>query len=1382
MVKKSFLLLLLLSLAAPLNLMSLHKASASPAEPEVYLQDDFEDGDYTANPAWTVVSGNWQVAEDPANPGNQALNQTDTGEGIIMTGDSSWTDSTVTMRFYTGDGGNYPGILARVQDAKNFYYFQMQAAGTLVLSKRINGTDTTLRSLAYPMSKNAWYQLKIVLIGSSIKCYIVNNGKDQLVFDATDDTFTSGKAGVRNKWQSVYVDDVKVAGVPAVNDTVLHSDAQTGSSISLGWDPVEGAASYNLYRSTASGSGYAFVANTEANSFTDTGLSSDTSYYYRIAFLYGGLTESQWSPEFAVRTSTAPPAAPTGQTAVAVNSSSVRLSWSAAAKATGYRVYRSPASNDAFEKVYDGTALTFLDTGLTPDTAYRYKVTAFNAYGESEAATVQANTYQYDAPGGFQAAEKTATSVKLVWDAIPGTKVSYTVSRAASSSGSYSAIYTGTDTHYTDTGLKEGTGYYYKISAVIDGTASAVSEPLGVGTVRTAITPDTIWADTSGNPIDAHGAGILYDEKTRKYYWYGEYHQGAWPSAGVRVYSSTDLLNWTDEGMALTLISSMDDFTKDPLISKLYAGRTDTLNIWADIRKGRIVERPKVIYNDKTKKYVMWAHIDGDKDPYNDSANYGKAQAGYAISDSPTGPFVYQKSYRMDICPPDQTDYQPGNPGMARDMNLFKDDDGTAYLIYSSEENRTIYISKLLDDYSDVTGWHKDGNVDANGNPVRDTTYKGVYGEDYVRVFPGGVREAPAVFKYDGKYYLLTSSATGWSPNENMFSVSDSMLGNWSPLKDPFVKVSASDPDPKLAFNSQTTSVIPVDPANGKFIYVGDDWNGGNFSANGGAKYVWLPIEFSQGTDISIKWYSRWTLDLLDRMKGIEANVELPEAIAAGTELALPSRIEVSPKGSTEASPTDAVWSVNGNPVTADTFALPGTYTLQATLPQLANKTLQYKISVVADKTIYFVNGGGSRTPDYSLMTSYLQDTLLNKDVVEQLYDAADPVPWGYVHTASNPAGSDSGDIFSTLRYLNGGNVANSPAGTDLTYKFTVPNGTYNVYTGFNDIWNNSTRKADLYINGVKKTAITYISNKVYSYPVDVTDGSITITVRNTAAQDPLINWIMITDDSLTHDPSLGLKAVTAGPDAAALSWNKTLGAISYKLFRSTSGADGTYTPVYEGKQPSFTDNGLEPSVSYYYKVGSYGLSGEIAMSSPVPVDRTPPAISLLVEGKKLADGGSFDDDLPLIFQASDALSGLASAQLTVGDTLYSLDPASGGNLTIDWAGKTGSYTATIEAEDVAGNKLQTTLRFTVTTSIEDMTKLLERHEADLTHPLAVQLGNSLKQAQHQLDIGRPDHAADHMRDFVKHLNNPAMGDIDPVFRDILNADANALITQWSGK
>ncbi|MBD3919996.1 family 43 glycosylhydrolase [Paenibacillus sp. PR3] len=899
----------------------------------------------------------------------------------------------------------------------------------------------------------------------------------------------------------------------------------------------------------------------------------------------------------------------------------------------------------------------------------------------------------------------------------------------------------------------------------------------------TSFLPDQIMRDTDGNVIDAHGPGFMYDEQTGKYYWYGEYHNGVWPGQGVRVYSSTDLYNWKDEGMALTLVKSMDDFTNDPLISQLYASRTDTYNVWADIRVGRILERPKVIYNEKTHKYVMWAHMDGDKNADNNAQNYGKAQAGYAISDSPTGPFVYQRSYRMDMAPADQTDYFPSDKGMARDMNLFKDDDGTAYLIYSSEENRTIYISKLLDDYSDVAGWHKDGNVDANGNPVRDTTYKAIYGTDYIRVFPGGVREAPAAFKYNGKYYLITSGATGWAPNVNMFSVADSMLGTWSTLSDPFVRTSASDPDPKKAFNSQSSAVIPVDAASGKFIYVGDDWNGGSF-ANGAAKYVWLPIEFGQDSEMTIKWYSSWTKDLLDKMVGVHANIQLPEVVTTGSALTLPTAIPVTPIGSSASVVTPVTWSVNSQPVTANTFAMPGTYTLDAKLTAFNNKALRFTISAIPEKTVYWVNSGGLATSDYNLMASYMQQTLINKSVVEQAYNPRDPAPWGYVGTKSNPAGAANGDIFSTLRYLNGGNVSGSSAGTDLTYKFTVHNGAYTVYTGFNDIWSNSSRKADLYINGVKKTAITFISNQVYANTVNVTDGMIDVTVRNTAAQDPLINWIMIVDNDLTipANPFKGLEVTATTTDSASLAWDKVIGSTSYTLYRAAS-SDGPYSPVYSGSATSFTDSGLNPAVTYSYKVSSSSLSGESALSDAVSVllDQKKPSFELSVNGQPFADGGTIEDSIPLTFRVADDLSGVAAAQIVIDSTIYQVDLTKGTEAVVDLAGKSGAYTAAVTVVDAAGNKLEQSLGINVTTSIDSINQLLERYKASFNNAMSQQLHNALDQAQHKLDMNRPDQAAKHMQDFLKHLNNASVQAVDGTVRSILIADAQALIAKWTG-
>ncbi|OPJ63820.1 LamG-like jellyroll fold domain-containing protein [Clostridium oryzae] len=803
------------------------------------------------------------------------------------------------------------------------------------------------------------------------------------------------------------------------------------------------------------------------------------------------------------------PKAPTELTAEAENTTEISLDWTGSSKAVGYNLYRAEGSSNTYSKIYSGNASTYLDKGLTPDTTYSYKVSAYNSVGESEVSdVVQAETYACNAPTHLRSDSIKTDSALLKWHGLKGDNVIYKLTRSTSKDGAYVQVYSGKDKRFRDTGLIEATAYYYKISASVDEKKSTTSEPLGLSTKRVSFTPDAVMLDRNGNPIDAHGAGITYDSKTKKYYWYGEYHAGSWPSAGVKVYSSTDLYNWKDEGMALTEISSKDQFKTDPLISKLYGDRTDTDNIWADIRVGRIIERPKVIYNDKTKKYVMWMHIDGDKNPNNNAQNYGKAQAGCAVSNSPVGPFVYQASYRMDQCPADQTDYQPGNPGMARDMNLFKDDNGTAYLIYSSEENCTIYISKLTNDYLDVTGWHKDGNVDSNGKAIRDTTYKGVYGVDYIRLFAGSKREAPAMFKYNGKYYLLTSGATGWTANENEYATADNILGTWSTMENPFVRTASTDPDPNKAFNSQTACVIPVDAAKGKFIYVGDDWNGGNFSSNGGAKYVFLPIDFGQGTDMTIKWYSKWDLSILDNSAAISVNTNLPKTYTTGSTLTLPDSLQVTQNGKAIATPV--TWKLDTDTVTCVTFSNPGLYTLQAVLPKLNNKIISFKIYSIPENVQYFVNCSGYATSDYNLMTSYMQGTLINKSVVDQQYNQSDAVPWGYVGSNTKSSGSSSGDIFSTLRYLNGGNVTKSSAGTDLTYKFTVKNGSYTVYTGFNDIWSNSSRKADLYINGVKKNAITFISNTVYKNTVDVTDGTIDVTVRNTEAQDPLINWIMI--------------------------------------------------------------------------------------------------------------------------------------------------------------------------------------------------------------------------------------------------------------------------------
>lgn len=170
------------------------------------------------------------------------------------------------------------------------------------------------------------------------------------------------------------------------------------------------------------------------------------------------------------------------------------------------------------------------------------------------------------------------------------------------------------------------------------------------------------WKDSSGKIINAHGGGILYHQN--KYFWYGEFKGDStyrynkvntWEcyrtdAGGVSCYSSIDLAHWQFEGIVLQTV------TTDPNHA---------------IHLSQVVERPKVIYNAKTKLFVMWMHVD--------SPDYSKASCGVATSSEPTGPFTYLKTIR-----PLDND--------SRDMTLFKDTDGRAYQISSSESNSTIHI------------------------------------------------------------------------------------------------------------------------------------------------------------------------------------------------------------------------------------------------------------------------------------------------------------------------------------------------------------------------------------------------------------------------------------------------------------------------------------------------------------------------------------------------------------------------------------------------------------------------------------------------------------------------------------------------------------------
>jgi hypothetical protein len=104
----------------------------------------------------------------------------------------------------------------------------------------------------------------------------------------------------------------------------------------------------------------------------------------------------------------------------------------------------------------------------------------------------------------------------------------------------------------------------------------------------------------------------------------------------VNCYSSADLVDWAYEGALLSRGSS------------------------GDLGPGRVIERPKVLYNARTKRFVLYMHVD--------SGNYKEAKVGVAVGDSVCGKYTYLRSFRP-------------MGRQSRDMGVFQDDDGTAYLL-----------------------------------------------------------------------------------------------------------------------------------------------------------------------------------------------------------------------------------------------------------------------------------------------------------------------------------------------------------------------------------------------------------------------------------------------------------------------------------------------------------------------------------------------------------------------------------------------------------------------------------------------------------------------------------------------------------------------------
>jgi autotransporter-associated beta strand protein len=257
---------------------------------------------------------------------------------------------------------------------------------------------------------------------------------------------------------------------------------------------------------------------------------------------------------------------------------------------------------------------------------------------------------------------------------------------------------------------------------------------------------------------------------------------------------------------------------------KVYSSKTLGSDTWKReailINDGKYHGRPDVIYNATTGTYVMIVKF---------SSSIGRDGLQYMTSSSPTGPFTTQLLEHKVI-----NDGDGVNMG---DKGVYQDDDPA----------RTAYLLATTDD---------GGNVNGTTKIVRlKSSYIGQEAVIQSWTVTTGRREALAMVKRNGIYYLTSSATSGWDSSLTRYKTAASIAGTWSALANVRTVPSSTD-----SFNTQHDFVLTiVGTVTTSYMYAGDRWS--QDTGIGFGRNAWYPLTFdSQG----VPWIhgdDLWSID-----------------------------------------------------------------------------------------------------------------------------------------------------------------------------------------------------------------------------------------------------------------------------------------------------------------------------------------------------------------------------------------------------------------------------------------------------------------------------------------------------------------------------------------
>jgi fibronectin type 3 domain-containing protein len=276
----------------------------------------------------------------------------------------------------------------------------------------------------------------------------------------------------------------------------------SSNTIRITWNTVQGATSYKVYYSSSSGQANPSQTTTvTTTSYERTSLLSDSTYYFKVAAVNSAGEGTASSIVSAKTNKLFSPGIPTGVSAIALSSSSIRISWSSPSNSsfdrpTGYYIYRSTSASGTFPYLTYTSSLSYTDTGLDASTIYYYCVKATNDNGDGSASSiVNATTMNSSgggtsvpaAPTGVTATRNPAgsTTVRVSWNSVSGA-TSYKVYYSFFGSGSGTLQGSPTTTSFDSTNNITTETHYFRVSAVNSAGEGSPSSWVPVGPVAPA--------------------------------------------------------------------------------------------------------------------------------------------------------------------------------------------------------------------------------------------------------------------------------------------------------------------------------------------------------------------------------------------------------------------------------------------------------------------------------------------------------------------------------------------------------------------------------------------------------------------------------------------------------------------------------------------------------------------------------------------------------------------------------------------------------------------------------------------------------------------------------------------------------------------------------